>query len=203
MRRPDGEKAGKEQERKEAKRVDAEDRGRLHHGKGCGEPVSHEVPGQPGQHVAAGELGEAEGDCHRENPCRAWAPQDCGKRRSGGIEQSHAAGEPRHGEGDEPAVPPGLDQKGFGGPIKTGEEIAEAEPESDKRGAAEPRAKPCVAGVAAVEQPDEQAEAQEQHRPDMQRGKGENGDGAREGREQSALPALQRRDPIGCRLHGR
>ena len=110
----------------------------------------------------------------------AWAPQDCGKRRSGGIEQSHAAGEPRHGEGDEPAVPPGLDQKGFGGPIKTGEEIAEAEPESDKRGASEPRAKPCVAGVAAVEQPDEQAEAQEQHRPDMQRGKGEHGDGARE-----------------------
>ena len=141
LRRPDGEEAGEQQERKEAKRVDAEDRRRLHHGKGCCEPVSHEVPGQPGQHVAAGELGEAEGDCHRENPCRAWAPQDRGKRRSGGIEQSHAAGEPRHGEGDEPAVPPGLDQKGFGGPIKTGEEIAEAEPESDKRGAAEPRAK--------------------------------------------------------------
>src|SRR5262249_27087761 len=131
--------------------------------------------------MAAGELGEAEGYCDRENPCRAWAPQDCGKRRSGGIEESHAGGESRHGEGDEPAVTPGLDQKGFGGPIKTGKEVAEAEPESDERSAAEPRAKPCVIGVASVEQPDEQAEAREQHRPDIQWGKSDHGDGARDG----------------------
>jgi hypothetical protein len=92
---------------------------------------------------------------------------------------------------------------GAGDPIEAGEEIAEAEPEPNHARAFQPRAEPRMAGVAPVEQPDEQAEAHEQHRPDMQRGKGENGDGAREGREQSALPALQRRDPIGCRLHGR
>src|SRR5262245_56426883 len=101
--------------------------------------------------MSACELGNAEGDSHREYPCHARAPQHCGKHGCRRIKQRYASGETRQGERDEPAVTPGLDQKGFGRPIKTAEEIAEAEPESGERSTFEPRASRCVVRMAAVE----------------------------------------------------
>ena len=95
----------------------------------------------------------------REHPRRARGATAHGKRCSRGIEQRHAARQGRHDEGDEPAMAPGLDQKRLGDPIEAGEEIAEAEPEPGERRALEPVAKRCVARMAAVEQPHEQAEA--------------------------------------------
>ena len=109
--------------------------------------------------MTSGVLGEAEGYGECENSRGAGAPQHHGKRCRRRIEQRHAAGQRRHDEGDEPAVAPGLDQKRLGDPIESGEEIAEAEPEPSERRASQPLAKRCVARMATVEQPHEQAEA--------------------------------------------
>ena len=134
---------------------------------------------------------------------RARAPQDRGKRRSRRIRTAPCRRRARHGEGDEPAVTPGLDQKGFGGPIKTGEEIAEAEPESDERGASGRVPSAVWSAWHPSSSQTSRPKLKNSTGQTCKRGKGEHGDGAREGRERSALPPLQRRDPLGCRLHGR
>ncbi len=54
---------------------------------------------------------------------------------------------------------------------------------------------PIVPRVAAVEQPDERAESEEQNGPDMQRRKGEHGEGADQHREQGAARACEAGDP--------
>ena len=91
--------------------------------------------------MAAGVLGEAEGDGEGEHPACSRPPHQHGERRGRDEEQRHAAGEGGHDERDQPAMPQGLDQKGLCDPIEPGEEIAEAEPEADHRRAFEPRAR--------------------------------------------------------------
>ena len=92
---------------------------------------------------------------------------------------------------------PGLDEKRLGNPIKPGEEIAETEPKPDHAGAFQPWPEPVVPRVAAVEQPDERAESDEQHGPDMQRRKGEHRERAEQHREQRAARACEAGDPSG------
>src|SRR5262249_19603987 len=97
----------------------------------------------------------------REQPCRARAPERNRQRGCSGIEQRHAAGQKGQVERDQPAVPPGLDYKGLGGPIEASEKITETKPEAGKGRAFEPVAKLDVSGIASVEQPHQQAEAHE------------------------------------------
>ena len=98
-------------------------------------------------------------------------------------------------------MPPRLDEKGLGDPIKSGEEIAEAEPEPDQGGAFEPRAELSMVAVTAVEQPDERPEGQEQNRPEMQRREGEQGERAESRREKGTAPSFKARDPSGAGGH--
>ena len=130
FRRENGQGAREEEHGQEAQGIHAEDSGELHRCGGRGEPVADEVPGQAGEHMAAGELGEAEGDGEGEHPRRARSPQQHGKRGRRGEEQRHAARQQRHDEGNKPTMTPRLNQEGLGDPIETGQEIAEAEPEA-------------------------------------------------------------------------
>ncbi len=123
--------------------------------------------------MAAGVLGEAEGDGESEHAARSRPPHQHGKRRSGDEEQCHAGGEGGHDEGDQPAMPPWLDEKGFGDPIEPEQKIAEAEPEPGQARAFQSRAEAGMIAVAAVEQPDQRSEGQEQRWPEMQRGEGQ------------------------------
>ena len=143
--------------------------------------------------MAAGILGKAEGDGEREHPAGSRQPQQHGERRGRGEEQRHAAGHRRHDERDQPAVPPRLDQEGLGDPIEPGEEIAETEPESDRapRISASARGRAC-SRVAAVEQPDERAEGEEQHRPGMDGREGEHRERAQRGRRTARGARLRR-----------
>ena len=103
---------------------------------------------------------------------------------------------------DQPAVPPGLDEKRFGDPIKPGEEIAETEPKSDDSGGFQPLPEPVVPRVATVEQPDERAESDEQHGPEHAIGaKASTERAPHQHREQRAAPACEAGDPSGGADH--
>ena len=151
--------------------------------------------------MAAGIFGEADSDGEREDPARSRLPQQHGQRASRGEEQGHAARQRRQDKGDQPTVPPGLDEERFGDPIKPGEEIAETEEKSNNSGGFQPLPEPVVPRVATVEQPGECAESDEQHGPDMQRREGEHREGAHQHREQGAARAREAGDPSGGADH--
>ena len=151
--------------------------------------------------MAAGIFGEADSDGEREDPARSRLPEQHGQRAGPGEEQSHAARQRRKDKRDQPAVPPGFDEKRFGDPIKPGEEIAETEVKSNDSAGFQPLPEPVVPRVATVEQPGERAESDEQHGPDMQRREGEHREGAHQHREQGAARACEAGDPGGGADH--
>src|SRR4029079_13024592 len=122
----------------ETQGIDAEKRRKLHQRQRGEKSVADEIPGKPGQHMAAGIFAEADSDGEREDPARSRLPQQHGQRASRGEEQGHAARQRRQDKGDQPAVPPGLDEERFGDPIKPGEEIAETEEKSNDSGGFQP-----------------------------------------------------------------
>ena len=91
---------------------------------------------------------------------------------------------------------PGLDQKGLGDPIKPGQEIAEAEPEPGPGRRISARAPGCACWAwQPSSSQTSSAEGEEQHRPGMDRRKGEHRDGAGNDGKQRAARARQARDP--------
>ena len=153
--------------------------------------------------MAAGELGKEEGNRKRKRPSRSRHPEEHGKRGCRGEEERHAARQSRHDEGKQPAMAPRFDQEGLGNPIKSGEEIAEAEAESDRRRRLQPFGETRVLRMAAVEQPDERAEGQEQDRPGMDGRESKNGERPKDdGGNRATGAAKARKEGRGPGHHG-
>ncbi len=196
-RREDGGRARKQEHGQEAQGIDPE-KGRQLHQREVGEkPIADEIPGKPGQHMAAGELGEAERDGQGEDPARSRQPEQHGQSTGRGEEERHASRHRGHDKRQKPAVAPGLDQESLGNPVEPGQEIAETEPESDESGAFQPVRQAFVLRLAAVKQPDQRAEGEEQYRPGMDRRKGEHRERTEKHGKDGAAGASQARDPSG------
>ena len=90
---------------------------------------------------------------------------------------------------------PGLDQKSLGNPVKSGQEITEAEEKSDHGGAFQSLPEMRVLGVAAVEQPNQRTESDEQDRPGMNGREGKNGGCAEKDSGNGASRASKSGDP--------
>ncbi len=152
------------------------------------------VPRKSGEQVAAQPLGDGEGDREREHARRAARPDQPRQREPQRGKERQAGRQPDDRERQQPAEDLGVDQKRVADPIEAGEEIAEAEPPA--RGRRRHHAAEAPGG-GAIDQPDQDREGEERHRPHVERRQRQRRGGARKECDQHAPPAPGQHDRVG------
>ena len=126
-------------------------------------------------------------------PRRPARPEHARERQAEGRVAGHARRQRDDRERQQPAEGLGVDQKGVADPIEPGEEIAEAEPPAGDRRA---RQSAEAAGRRAIDQPHQNREREEQHRPGVERRHRQHRYRARGERHQRPPPAPAQHDPV-------
>ena len=192
--------AREHRDRDEGQPPDADQRSALRQHQRPGQRIAIDVPGKSAEQMAAQPFRGGERERERDQPARPARPEQPRQREAEAGVAGHAGRQRDDRERQQPAEGLGVDQECVADPIKTGEEIAEAEPPAGDRRA---RQSAAAAGRRAVDQPHQDREREEQHRPGIERRQRQRRQRARRECHQRAPPAPAQHDPVREAREGR
>src|SRR6185437_1076104 len=131
-----------------------------------GERVAERIPGKPAEQVATQPFCAGQGGGERQNSFRSTNPHQACRGETERRIKREVGRQSRYRNRQQPAKGLGVDKESVADPVKTGDEISEAEtPAGDGRGY---RAAPAPGG-GAVDEPDEDCKRHKQDRPGIDR----------------------------------